>query len=69
MPLHPGGAPQGIMSVDEAETDAAAATGVVVRTKSAPQNHVAVTVDRSLHLPSGPGDGGHPVRGGRVEKI
>ena len=48
MPLHPGGAPQGIMSVDEAETDAAAATGVVVQTKSAPQNHVAVTVDRSF---------------------
>ena len=34
------------VSVDEAGTEAAAATGVVMQTESAPQNPVAVTVDR-----------------------
>ncbi len=34
------------VSVDEAGTEAAAATGVVMQTESAPQNPVSVTVDR-----------------------
>ena len=54
------------VSVDEAGTEAAAATAVVMQQESAPPSPVSVTVDRPfIFLIRGPGDRGRPVRGAR----
>ena len=57
------------VSVDEAGTEAAAATAVVMQTESAPQNPVAVTVDRPFIFLIRDRETGSILFVGRVEKI
>ena len=57
------------VSVDEAGTEAAAATAVVMQTESAPQNPVAVTVDRPFIFLIRDRETGAILFVGRVEKI